>query len=114
MAGDNKSIQGTLIGRNGKPYEGAEIRAQRVDTKATVAIATTDARGIYVFKGLPAGAYSLTAYVDGFAESRASIRTRAKGWAKVDFDLRLNERGDGVAGMQRDLRIFQTFNQNPH
>src|SRR5947207_4369409 len=78
LAADNKSIAGTVIGTNSKPFEGAEIRVRRVDAKAAVAVATTDARGIYVFKGLPVGKYLITAYVDGFAKSTASIKTPSK------------------------------------
>jgi hypothetical protein len=104
-AADSKSIQGTLIGSDGKPLMAGEIRAQRLDAKAKPAITTTDARGHYVFTGLPAGTYSVTAYVDGAPTSRANVRTSSKGWAKVDFDLRVNDSGDeGVDRMQRDLR----------
>jgi hypothetical protein len=108
-AADNKPsegwIQGTVIGENGKGFGGAEIRLQRVDARKIAAIARTDAGGRYWFKGLPVGAYALTAYVDGAAVSRANVRTPSHGWAKVDFDLRLTAKGgDGVDRMQRDLR----------
>jgi carboxypeptidase family protein len=117
LAADDKSVAGTVIGKNSKPFEGAEIRVRRVDAKAAVAIATTDGRGIYVFKGLPVGKYLITAYVDGFAKSTASITTPGKGWTKVDFDLRLEARtNESVARMQHDLQPFtnRSFNQNPH
>lgn len=109
FAADNKSshgaIQGTLTGEDGKPLENAEIRALRIDTKKSMAVAKTDAHGVYLFKGLPVGAYSITAWVDGFAVSRANIRTSSQGWAKVDFDLRLNAKSDpGADRLQRDLR----------
>src|SRR5438046_10708671 len=99
FAGDKNptqaSIAGTVIGPNGKPLGEDEIRALRVDTKAPVAIATTNTRGLYLFKSLPVGSYTLTAYVDGFALSRANIQTRGAAYAKVDFDLRLDA-GDGA------------------
>ena len=50
----------------------------------------TDAKGRYVFRALPAGAYAITAYVESIPKSRASVKTRNDGWAKVDFDLRLS------------------------
>jgi hypothetical protein len=113
-AADNKCIQGTVIGFNGKPCEGAEVRALRVDGKVTLISATTDDRGVYVFRGLPVGAYSLTACVDGFPLSRANVKTQSQGWLKVDFDLRLDA-GDSMDRMQRDLRGFVTIpNTNPH
>jgi Carboxypeptidase regulatory-like domain len=100
------AIKGTLIGENGKAFEGAEIHAQRVDVKAKVVIARTKPDGHYFFIGLPVGAYALTAYVDGVALSRASVKTRNDGWAQVNFDLRLNAKGaDGTDRMQRDLRF---------
>jgi hypothetical protein len=86
---DSKSIQGTVIGGDGKPFAGAEVRAERLDAKATPALTKTDAKGQYIFKGLPVGAYAITAIVKSVPKSRASVRTRSDGWAKVDFDLRL-------------------------
>ena len=106
LAGGGTSIQGTLIDEDGKPFKGGEIRAQRVDIKAKAAIAGTKADGHYYFVGLPAGAYSITAYVDGVAMSRANVRTRTDGWVKVNFDLRLNAKGaDGGDRMQQDIKF---------
>ncbi len=110
FAGDNKSshlaVRGTVIGEDGKPLGDAEIRAMRVDAKKSVAVARTDAHGVYWFKGLPVGAYSITAYLDDFPMSRANVRTSSRGWVKVDFDLRLNAKGaDGADRLQRDLRF---------
>ena len=112
-AGDNKSSQGAIMGvvtgENGKPFGGAEIRAQLVDTKKLTGITLTNSKGHYVLKGLPIGAYSITAYVDGTPVSRANIRTSNHGWANVNFDLRLNAHGaDGVDRLQRDLRANGT------
>jgi hypothetical protein len=105
LAGEKTAVQGTLTGEDGKPFGGAEIRAQRVDAKAKVVTARTRPDGRYYFIGLPPGAYSLTAYVDDVAMSRANIRTRNDGWVKVDFDLRLNAKGaDGTDRMQQDVR----------
>ena len=104
-AADNKSIQGVLIDENGKTLRGAEIRVQRLDAKAKVAVTKTDARGQYVFAALPAGSYAVTAYVDGFPKSRATVRTRDKGWARVDFDLRANDADNrDTDRMQRDIQ----------
>ena len=83
-----KSIQGTLVGMDGKPIAGAEIRADRLDAKTERTVTQTDAQGHYTFRALPAGAYAVTAVVKSVAKSRAMVRTRDDGWAKVDFDLR--------------------------
>ena len=86
---DNRSIQGTVIGADGKPVSGAEVRVERTDAKSPPAFARTDAKGRYALKDLPPGAYSVTALIKGVPRSRASITTQADRWIEVDFDLRL-------------------------
>jgi hypothetical protein len=106
LAADRTAVQGTLTGEDGRPFGGAEIRAKRVDVKAKVVISKTKPDGRYYFIGLPPGEYSITAYVDGVAMSRANVKTRSDGWVKVNFDLRLNTRGaDGTDRMQQDMRF---------
>lgn len=106
LAADRPAIQGTLTGEGGKPFGAAEIHAQRTDAKAKAVIARTKPDGRYYFIGLPPGAYSITAYVDGIPMSRANVRTPSHGWVKVNFDLRLNATGaDGTDRMQRDMRF---------
>ena len=112
LAGEQKStngwVKGTLLGENGKPLKGAIIRAEpkgKTELKGKAFVTATDARGQYLLTAMPIGIYSLTAYVDGAAMSRANIRTSNQGWSQVNFDLRLNADGaDGVDQMQRDLR----------
>src|SRR5437868_3719335 len=96
---DDKSIQGTLLGNDGKPLADAVIRAERLDTKSPPALTKTDAHGHYTFKALPVGAYAVTALVKTVPKSRALVRTRSDGWAKVDFDLRM--RADDVSIKKR-------------
>ena len=103
LAGDGTAVQGKLLGDDGKPFGGAQIYAQRTDAKAKPVIALTKHDGRYYFVGLPAGAYAITAYVDGVAMSRANIQTRSDGWVKVDFDLRLNT--SETNRMQQDMRF---------
>ena len=87
-----------------------QIRAERLDAKAKPVITKTDDHGQYLFRGLPAGTYSLTAYVDDIPRARAKVRISNKGWAKVDFDLRAIEAGKGdVDQMQTDLRMQSTL-----
>ena len=119
LATDNNFllIKGKVIGDKGKPEQGAEIHVLRVDVKAPEVVTTTDRRGQYILAGLPIGDYSVTAYdFHGFPRSRALIKTQSKGWAKVDFDLALDQgRGDAAASrMQTDLRTTKILNQNQH
>jgi Carboxypeptidase regulatory-like domain len=97
VSADTKSIQGTVIGSDGKPVANAEVSAQRLDAKAVLARTTTNALGLYVFAHLPTGAYSVTALLKGVPKSRAEVKTQARGWVKVDFDLRQNAGGKNNA-----------------
>ena len=105
LAAGSKSIQGTLIGADGTGFGGAEIHAERIDAKAAPVIVKTEGNGHYVFNDLPAGSYKLTAYVAAIPKSRVTVRTSARGWVRVNFDLRLNENGTEVDRMQRDLGL---------
>jgi hypothetical protein len=93
---DTKSIQGTLLGLDGKPFAGAQIKAEQLDGKTKPAITKTDAQGHYQFTGLPVGAYAITAYVKNVPKLRGMVRTRSDGWAKVDFDLRTRSDGPNI------------------
>jgi hypothetical protein len=90
---DTKVIQGTLVGKDGKPVAGADIRADRLDAKTPPATTKTDAQGRYVFKVLPVGAYKITVIVKEVPKMHAEVKTRSDGWAKVDFDLRTPANG---------------------
>ena len=94
---DNSSIQGTVIGTDGRLVAGAEVRAERLDAKAAVAVTKTDAKGQYAFKVLPAGAYAVAATVKSVT-SRANVKTRIGRMARVDLDLRTSAGGKKVAG----------------
>jgi hypothetical protein len=86
-AGDGLAIRGFVKSADGKLLSGAEVRAQRLDGKGPVAVATTNAKGEYVFRGLTLAAYKVTAVVNKVPKSVASVNTRANGWVRVDFDL---------------------------
>ena len=108
------SIGGKVIGENGKPQEGAEIRALRTDAKGPAISAWTDASGRYAFANLPAGTYSVTAYVDTLALSRATIQTRTDGWVKLDFDLQQQLLQGMSTNLSADFPRNFIPNTNPH
>ena len=111
---ESKSLAGTVIGDSGKPMGDVKIRALRVDAKAPPRVAMTSSDGVYVFRNLPPGIYSITASVDGLPLSRTQLKTPSKGWIKLDFDLRL-EAGDGGNRWNNDIRTVRWFNVgNPH
>ena len=84
---DGLAIRGTVKGTDGKLLAGAEVRAQRLDGKGPVTVATTNAKGEFSFTKLTLGAYKVTAVVNKVPKSVTSINTRAEGWVRVDFDL---------------------------
>jgi Carboxypeptidase regulatory-like domain len=85
---DTKSIVGTVIDTDGKPFIGAGVSAERLDAKGNPQVTKTIAKGQYVFTNLPIGVYQVLVTVKGAAKSRAKIKTRGDGWVRVDFDLR--------------------------
>jgi hypothetical protein len=84
---DGLAIKGVVKGSDGKPLAGAEVRAQRLDGKGSAAIATTDRKGEYSFRGLELAAYKVTSVVNKVPKQVASIKTRQNAWVRVDFDL---------------------------
>lgn len=80
-------IKGTVLGPDGKPLAGAEVRAQRTDGKSSVIVAKTDAKGQYSLSGLELAIYRVTTVVNKVPKSVASIHTRNAAWVRVDFNL---------------------------
>ena len=110
LAGDTKSIEGKLRDTDGVLLVAGKITAERIDAKAKPVITKTDDHGQYVFRGLPVGTYSVTAYVDDIPRARAKVQTSGKGWSKLDFNLREIEAGRGdVDRMQTDLRMHSSI-----
>jgi hypothetical protein len=99
---DDKSIQGTLRDTDGVLLVAGEIRAERLDARAKMVTTKTDDHGRYVFRGLPAGMYRVTAYVDQSPRMQAKVKITGKGWTKLDFNLH-EAQDEGVARMQQDL-----------
>ena len=85
---EGPGIRGSVMGTDGKPLAGAEVRAQRVDQKGKVLSTTTNAKGEYSLTNLDATAYAVTSVVNKKPVQVASIKTRNSGWVRVDFDLR--------------------------
>jgi hypothetical protein len=81
------AIKGVVKGTDGKPLAGAEVRAQRLDGKGSVVVATTNAKGEYNLRGLTLAGYKVTAVINKVPKSVASINTHATGWVRVDFDM---------------------------
>ena len=88
---DSKSIQGIVLGANGKPLAGAEVRANRLNESGKAFPGKpekTSPNGQYVFSNLPVGVYQVLVTINGVPKSQAKIKTRIDGYVRVDFDLR--------------------------
>ena len=80
---EGNSIRGIVTDANGKPVAGAEIRADRTDSKGPAAVATTDAKGQYVLNHLAVGTYKVVASFHKAPQSAASVKTSTAGGSKL-------------------------------
>jgi hypothetical protein len=84
----NSAIFGTILGTNGRPLTGAEIRIQAQGTTSNPLKYTTDAKGYYAANPIPVGTYRVTVASEGVTLFSADkIKTRAGDGTRVDFDL---------------------------
>lgn len=58
------NIQGDVIGQDGKPLQGAQIKLDRTDIKQSFKV-KTDKKGHFLYANLPTGVYNVTIVVDG-------------------------------------------------
>ena len=56
------NIEGNVIGQDGKPLQGAQIKLDRTDIKQSFSV-KTDKKGHYLYANLPTGTYTITVQV---------------------------------------------------
>jgi Carboxypeptidase regulatory-like domain len=79
-------LEGNVMGTDGRPLHGAEIRLEGKD-KASAPISTiTGSSGRYLFAALPAGVYKLSILADGAVKFSVDIKMRGEK-ARLDFNL---------------------------
>ena len=80
------SVEGNVIGTDGRPLKGAEVRFEKKDRAVSPIISRTDANGHYT-AALPRGLYKMSLADRGAV--KASITVKATGFnSRIDFDLR--------------------------
>jgi len=80
------SVEGTVVGADGRPLKGAEIRFEQKAGQVSPIVSRTDANGHYAAT-LPRDTYKLSLSTDG--KVKASITVQATGAnSRIDFDLR--------------------------
>jgi len=80
------SLQGNVLGTDGRPLQGAEIRLERTDIPGTPITNITGSRGQYLFRELPAGLYKLSIVAGGAVKFSVNVKMRGEK-ARIDFDL---------------------------
>jgi hypothetical protein len=79
------SVEGNVVGADGRPPKNAEIRFEQKEGQVSPIISRTDANGHYT-AALPKGVYKLSLATAG--KVRASVTVRATGAnSRIDFDL---------------------------
>jgi len=80
-------IQGEVVGPDGRPLQGAEVRIERKDKTGTPVTTQTNAKGSYSSSALPSGTYKISVVENGTVKSNVTIKTAGE-TARVDFDLK--------------------------
>ncbi len=80
------TLQGNVLGTDGRPIQGAEIRLEGKDKPSAPITTTTGSTGRYLFAGLPAGVYRLSIVEGGAVKFSVNIKMRGER-ARIDFDL---------------------------
>lgn len=88
-------IQGGILGADGRPLQGAEVRIERTDKAIAPVTTQTNTKGSYASSELPAGTYKVSVVENGAVKSAVTIKTRGE-TARVDFDLKPSTAGKQV------------------
>jgi len=80
-------IEGKVLGVDGRPLQGTEVRIERNDKTAAPITIQTNAKGSYVSSALPVGIYKISVVENGKVKSNVTVKTKAS-TARVDFNLK--------------------------
>jgi len=80
------SLQGNVMGTDGRPLQGAEIRLEGKEKSSAPITTMTSSNGRYLFAGLPAGFYRLFIVEGGAVKFSVNMKMRGEK-ARIDFDL---------------------------
>src|SRR5664279_2507471 len=82
------TLEGNVIGTDGKPVVGAIVKIHRTDVKWD-AQTKSDKRGHYIHTGVPLGTFDLTLVIDGKdIDSVHGVRSTMGDHPGTDFDMR--------------------------
>jgi tetratricopeptide (TPR) repeat protein len=81
------NVQGDVIGTDGKPVQGAQIKLDRTDIKQSFNV-KTDKKGHFLYANMPTGVYTITVQIAGKDVAQvAGVRTRPGDNPPLEFDL---------------------------
>jgi tetratricopeptide (TPR) repeat protein len=85
------TIEGRVIGDDGKPLPGAQILIERTDIKGNYKV-KTNKKGEYLHAGLPLGQYNVSVEIGGkVVDSVNGVRTRLGENVPVEFNLQQSQ-----------------------
>jgi hypothetical protein len=84
--GQVASLQGDVLGTDGRPLQGAEVRIEATGKPSAPITTSTGSHGRYLFAELPAGVYRLSILAGGAPKFSVNIKMRGEK-ARIDFDL---------------------------
>ena len=91
------TVNGQILGKDGKPVEGAEIKFERTDIKANYSI-KTNKDGKFVYATLPQGVFTISVTVAGnVIAKQEGIRTNPSKPLPLDIDMRKIPDGQAAA-----------------
>jgi len=84
------SLEGVVMGEDGKPVQGAVIEISRVDQSSKLITVKTDKKGHYIDSALAMGTYNLAVLVDDVVKDRLNgVKTSPTEKTVHDFDLKV-------------------------
>jgi Carboxypeptidase regulatory-like domain len=72
------SLQGNVMGTDGRPLQGAEIRLEGKEKSSAPITTMTSSNGRYLFAGLPAGVYRLFIVEGGAVKFSVNMKMRGE------------------------------------
>ena len=93
------NVMGDILGTDGKPLVGGQIKLDRTDIKASYTV-KTDKKGHFLYANLPTGIYDFTLLVDG-KEMTKTTGMRLKPGDNDPFKLDLSKQAAPAGGGER-------------
>jgi hypothetical protein len=87
IGGKSAPLQGTILGTDGRPLQGAEVRSEGKGKSSNPITTTTGSNGQYLFAGLAPGLYKLSIVAGGAVKFSTNVKMLGQK-ARIDFDLR--------------------------